>query len=105
MIKDPLLEAHVKAIFIHNIHPELRFITMDYVDFSFSNIVHKLIQKKECMVEMGKMKYDNPPKDQQKLYPKKEDRHVQVAKGGYKSSNNIPHNGDAPRGNEEKEYL
>lgn len=76
IIKDPLLEAHVKAIFIHNIHFELRFIAMDYVDFLFSKIVHKLIQKEKYMVEMVKLKYDNPPKDQKKPYPKKEYRCV-----------------------------
>lgn len=29
MIKDPLLEAHVKAMFLNNIYPKLKFIAMD----------------------------------------------------------------------------
>lgn len=76
MIKEPLLEPHVKAIFVHNINPKLRFIVMDYVDFYFLNIVHKVTQIEECMVEMGKLKYDNPSKDQKNPYKKKEDKHV-----------------------------
>ena len=76
MIKDPLLETHVKAIFVHNINLGLSFIAINYVDFYFSNIVHKLIKKEEFMVEMEKLKYDTPSKDQKKPYQKKEDKHV-----------------------------
>lgn len=78
---------------------------MDYVDFYFCNIVHKLIQKDDCMMEMEKLNYDNPSKDQKKTYSKKEDRHVRVAEEARKSSDDAPCRYNTPRGNKEKEDL
>lgn len=56
MLKEPLMESHVISIFVDNIFSMLKFIAMD---FTFSGIFHRLIQKEKCMVEIGKLNYDN----------------------------------------------
>lgn len=87
------------AIFVESNFSELNFIAMDYMDFYFSDIVHRLIKKEQCMVEMGKLKYDSKSKYHKNSYPKKEDNHVQATEEAHKPS------GDVLRCNKEKEDL
>lgn len=60
MIQEPLSESHVTCIFIHNIHPKLNFIALDYMTLPFTEIMHRLVQKEKCLVDIGKLKYGNP---------------------------------------------
>jgi len=50
-------------MFIHNIHPILKFIALDYMILPFIDIVHRLAQKEKCLVDMGDLKYRNPSKE------------------------------------------
>lgn len=45
MVKVLILKEHVNDIFVNNINPKLMFIVINYMDFPFSNIIHKLIKK------------------------------------------------------------
>jgi len=56
MIPEPLFESHVTSIFVHNIHPK-------------------------CLVDMGDLKYENPPKETKGgRYQKKEDKEIHAIK-------------------------
>lgn len=59
MIQEPLAESHVKSMFIHNIHLELKFIALDYMSLQFTNIVHRLVKKEKYLIDMEKLKYGN----------------------------------------------
>lgn len=73
-MKDVVLEEHVKTMFVNNTHPKLKFIDMDYTHFSFSNIIHILIQKERHMVKTQKLKYGDPSKEKNKGLPKNKKR-------------------------------
>lgn len=63
MIQEPLFESHVASIFIHNIHPKLKFIALYYMILTFIEIMHMVIQKEKFLIGMGDLKYGNTPKD------------------------------------------
>lgn len=49
MIPEPLYESHVTSMFIHNIHPKLKFIALDYMTLPFTEIAHRITQKEKCL--------------------------------------------------------
>lgn len=62
MIPKPLSTNHVTSMFIDNIHPKLKYITLNYMTPSFTKLVNHLTQKEKCLVKIGNLKYENPSK-------------------------------------------
>jgi len=64
-------------MFVHNIHPKLKFIALDYMTLPFTRIMHRFTQKKKFLVDMGDLKYENPNKETKGgRHQKKEDKEV-----------------------------
>ena len=42
MILEPLSQSHVISMCVHNIHPKLKFIAIDYMTLLFTKIMHRL---------------------------------------------------------------
>lgn len=79
MVPDPLSKSHVIYMFIHKIHPKLKFIALDYMKLPlpFTTCVHRITQKQKHLVDMGDLKYGNPPKEEKEgRYQKKEYKEV-----------------------------
>jgi len=77
MILEPLSKSHVTSMFFHNIHHKLKFIALDYMKLPFTEIMHRLTQKKKYLVDMGDLKYGNPNKETKEgIHHKKDDKKV-----------------------------
>lgn len=75
MILEPLFESHITSIFFHNIHPKFKFIALDYIILPLINIMHMITQKERSLVDIGDLKYANPPKDTKEVtYHKNEEK-------------------------------
>lgn len=66
MIPKPLSKSHVTSMFVHNIHPKLKFIALDYMTLPFLEIVHSITHKEKCLIDIDDLKYGNPPKEKKR---------------------------------------